>query len=150
VLLTQAVDRSVTAAADRQAPQVGSSAPRGGDLPDGSGRKLLHERALRDHASEAPRGEWSEATSRSLRSDLEEIEPEGQFHVVSVDCRSVTCTATLEWPTYDLALKTWPLVLNQPFQTNCGVEIFLAQPEGKSTEYRSTVLFRCQQEDQHS
>lgn len=149
VLLTQALDKSAPHAANhRGARSIGSDAAQGSQSRD-ENRGLLHERALRDHESEPKEDGWSEATSRILRSDLEQITAEGQFRVVDVDCRSITCAAILEWSTYDVAVKTWAAILNYPFQANCGVEVFLAQPDRNIAQYRSVALFRCHAENEH-
>jgi hypothetical protein len=65
------------------------------------------------------------------------------FEVSSVDCRSVTCVAKLNWESFEHARETYADVLHYAYDANCAREIILPRPADPSLNYDATVIFNC-------
>ena len=75
--------------------------------------------------------------------DLGIVAAEAGFEVSSVDCRSVTCVATLNWSNFEHARTTYADVLHYAYDANCAREIILPRPGDESLNYDATVIFDC-------
>jgi hypothetical protein len=100
---------------------------------------------LARHAAEGVDSKWASVAASSLTKDFVALAPAGHFKLKSVDCRTTTCVANVEFDTYGAAMRGWQQILLTPFRTGCGVEILLdEQPRDPSLPYQANSLFDCE------
>jgi hypothetical protein len=105
-----------------------------------------HRRALEDHARESLDPAWARATTVALTTALRPIAARSEAAVVSVDCRSATCVADLEWPNLPTAARGWRPVLEGDYD-RCSVRVTLDDAVDPKQRFRTRVLFTCPHED---
>lgn len=68
----------------------------------------------------------------------------------SLDCRSETCVAQLNWPSFLQARETFAGLVRHHYESslNCSREMILPQPSDPSSPYSGHLLFRCSREQQ--
>jgi hypothetical protein len=103
-----------------------------------------HDKAIEAHRGEPLDAKWAQKTEAAFKSDLTKLGSRNGFAVVSVDCRTTTCTSTLEWSRYDTAVNSWRQIVTGSYETNCAKEILLPGPDEPSVPYRATVVFDCE------
>jgi hypothetical protein len=103
-----------------------------------------HRAAIRQHGVEQLDREWSKSTAVSLTSSLSGLGKTAGFRVASVDCRTTTCVAYLDWNTYQLSVEHYADILQHDFGIACAREIVLPPPSDPADRYPGDVLFRCQ------
>lgn len=103
-----------------------------------------HARAIEDHGREPVDIKWARRTESAFRSDLTKLGEAHGFSVVSIDCRTTTCASTLEWPEYGKAVGGWRDIVVARYESNCGKDIVLPEPDDPSHPYRATVVFDCE------
>src|SRR5258708_1922691 len=83
-------------------PPTGPARPRG-RAPKGAtaGAARHPQRLLQRHAEERIDPAWSAEAERAFARDLAELARERSFRVVGVECRTASCRADLEWPSFD-------------------------------------------------
>jgi hypothetical protein len=101
-------------------------------------RLAVHESETRDPA-------WAHETSASFDRDLESISAQAGFRFIRSDCKSSTCTATVEFDNYDHALNRFGNLLHHDYEVNCAREVLLPEPTDVETQYHATVLYNCPQ-----
>jgi len=102
-----------------------------------------HQRKIEEHYTEVVDKAWQRRTTPMFEHDLGIVAGEAGFEVSSVDCRSVTCVATLNWDNFEHARTTYADVLHYAYDANCAGEIILPRPADKSLNYDATVIFNC-------
>jgi len=102
-----------------------------------------HARDIEDHGREPVDIKWARRTEATFRSELTQLGEAHGFSVVSTDCRTTTCVSTLEWPQYGKAVGGWRDIVVARYETNCGRDIVLPEPDDPSQPYRATVVFDC-------
>ncbi len=83
---------------------------------------------------------WAASESAALGKVLGAASDAHHFKVVSLDCRSATCAATLEWPSYGEAVGTMDDLLHAP-DVPCGRQVVLPEPADATAGYTTTVLY---------
>jgi hypothetical protein len=102
-----------------------------------------HNRMLETHRSEARDIRWAPDTEGIIVKNLAEIGKE-KFDTVKVECKTTTCTANLEWPSYQRAVATYSDLLHFATEVNCAREILLPEPKDPEAPYQATfVLEHC-------
>ena len=100
---------------------------------------------LRTQEVDAVDPSWAPRASRALREDFERFGHEDRFRLRAVDCRTDSCVADVEFPSYGAAQTSWGTVLHLPRTDNCATTVVLDHdPEDATAPYRSRVLYsRC-------
>ena len=106
----------------------------------------LHDwnQRLQQHASEPLDPKWSVSTGNAFATDLGQLAEVQSFRVVNTQCRTRTCSATVEWPDYDTATSKYAALLYQRTQANCAKEIVMPEPANRGTAYQATILYNCE------
>lgn len=87
---------------------------------------------------------WVATTNDLIRTDLEHALAGGSAKLVEVECRTSTCSATLEWSSQHEAETKYESLFQRPLRANCGVSILLPEQPGDRPEpVRTTALFDC-------
>jgi hypothetical protein len=102
-------------------------------------------RSLAEHDVEARAG-WAAAKERDLTAAL--ASESGSLHFVfrSVDCREKTCLATVEFPSFDAAVRQYERVLplgREDHPCPDGVSVLLPEPSRPQDAYRVSYLYTC-------
>jgi hypothetical protein len=105
--------------------------------------KRDHERAILRHRDTVMAPEWAEKTSEAIHKGLREAQPQGEFEIIDVDCRSSSCLATLDWPSYNVAFRQWSHVVGHGYGIPCGASVYLDEPADRGAKYRGVVVFEC-------
>lgn len=98
---------------------------------------------VQEHLQESRDPRWSDRAQQALRTDFHDLEHGLGFTMVDVDCRTTSCVATIEWPTYALATQRYTGVLVNPARLNCMRESSLPPPATPNAPYREQVIFDC-------
>jgi hypothetical protein len=64
--------------------------------------------------------------------------------MLGAQCKTTTCSAALEWPSYDEAMKSYDALLHGDFRANCARGILLPEPEDRTLPYRGRLLLDCE------
>ncbi len=101
-----------------------------------------HERALTDAA-------WSKTASASLGSAMAAIAQRNhsQGELKAVDCRTDSCLATLEFPSFDAARDGYGDFVTAFYEVNCGRTSILAPPDHPDAPYTVKVIFESCRRD---
>lgn len=88
---------------------------------------------------------WAMETGDLFMSDIDGLAADHDFVPVKTECRSTRCSATVEWPTYGEAVKTFTELLHHSYQANCVRHTLLPDPEPGDFDvpYQATVIFDC-------
>jgi hypothetical protein len=103
-----------------------------------------HAGLLKKHDHEAVDAAWARQSMPAIREDLTAIAEANKFRLVEVDCRTTTCTATLEWGSFAEAVQSIQMVAAAPSRLKCSHQITLPEPEAGGSTYRATVLLDCE------
>jgi hypothetical protein len=99
---------------------------------------------LERHEQEATDAAWAPQSAASIREDLAAVAEAKKFHLASVDCRTTTCTAVLEWPSFSDAMQSFQSVAAAPTRMKCSHQITLPEPEPSAATYRATAFLDCE------
>jgi hypothetical protein len=136
----------IHAAASNSAPGVGdgkSNNPPPMPLSEQQ-RESLHAEHIARVRTEAVASPWAAETEATLRQALSKVSGGAAgFKVVGVECRSTSCLATVEWPSYRAAEKTWQAILHAQSAVACAREILLPRPNDPNARYTATAIFDC-------
>ena len=61
----------------------------------------------------------------------------------SVDCRSTSCEATLEWPSAGTAKESLHAITTAMYELPCGTGLRLPEQSDPGSRYRASVVFDC-------
>jgi hypothetical protein len=101
-----------------------------------------HRAALAAHARERDDPPWARAAEAAIGKQLAALAREGRFAVVGTRCRSASCVATVEWPSYPDAESNWSAVLRGNYG-ECGVAVILDPAAAGTGRFRNEVFFDC-------
>lgn len=89
--------------------------------------------------------EWAQASQASLETDIENLLEIGGFSLLKTECRTGTCSATVEWPSFGIAEQKFANLLHYNYKLPCGVETVLPDPEEEEAgqPYQATILYHC-------
>jgi FtsZ-interacting cell division protein YlmF len=106
-------------------------------------RVEMHQRAIDEHWKEPVDKAWASSTASQFEEDFGAIEEKSGLKLMSVDCKSQSCVATVEWKNYDEAQQKYDEILHHSYATNCTREILLPEPANKAVPYQATAVFNC-------
>jgi len=146
VALPQGLDVLVAAS---EGSSAGEAAEDEGDSPQARAPQPAFAdrwRGLLDaHDAEPRDSAWAQRWTETLKPDFDALAPNLGFSVRGIDCRSTSCTAELQWPSYDAATEHWQELLHHRYSANCAVAVDLRTPERPEDPYTARVLLRnCQ------
>jgi hypothetical protein len=100
-----------------------------------------HARLLGRHDAEARDATWAPGEERELRTKFDDLARSMKtFSLRSVDCRTATCVASLEWPSEDAARGDLQTLLNGSAKARCAREIAFPPASGPGPYAASMVL----------
>ena len=79
-----------------------------------------------------------------LSSDLAALAASNHFKVASLDCRTTTCLAKVEWPSERTAADEYSKLATEPFRVNCGRSVALEEAPLPSGARQAVLLFECE------
>ena len=86
---------------------------------------------------------FAEDASASFAADFDEVLEHTDIEFLGVDCRSTSCTASIEWGSFGAAQQGFENLLHHDYEKNCSTEIYLPEPEDRDAPYEARVLFTC-------
>ncbi|WP_437314935.1 hypothetical protein [Sorangium sp. So ce385] len=142
--LSQLEEKAERSDSEEATPSEGSE-PRVETREEVLARKAeWHRSRLEAHRIEPTDSAWSAQSARSIQEGLRAVRGDAApFDVVSVDCKTTLCVATLDWADYDKTRAASSQVLHHVYEPNCGVEFFNPPPEQPEARYQSQVIFDC-------
>ena len=102
-----------------------------------------HEQAIDRHWKEPDDPSWARPIEKKLEKEFDEVGANAGFSLVKTDCRTESCVAVTEWPSYGSAMQNWMSVITHRYNVNCGVEVMLQEPTNAAARYQTTVVFSC-------
>ena len=97
---------------------------------------------LADHEAEPCDAPWAAEATPIFEEDLEELS-QGAFRTLDVRCRTTTCSASVEFPSFHDATEGFSSLLHHPYRVNCGTKTVLEEPANPDAAYVATVLYDC-------
>lgn len=101
------------------------------------------EANFQQHEAEPLDPAWGGKSTASLRSDLERLRQGRPFSLLEVDCRSNSCKAVLEWPSYPQAIADASALVHHYYEVNCARTVLMTEPRELEQPYRLRILFQC-------
>lgn len=132
---------------DRGQPEVDSE-----DEPSAHGTDLeaVREEAyarwaerLDQHETEPVDAAWSDGAESQFEQDMSTLSTTEDFELLRTQCRTNTCSATVQWSSYGHALDHFSALLHADYKTACTREVVLPEPAQRDAPYAATVLFDC-------
>jgi hypothetical protein len=102
-------------------------------------RAAYHSR-LDAHAHEPLDPDWAKTAEGTIREKLDHMAREARARLVSFDCRSRSCVATLEFASYNEAFRGLTAVVGS---VACRSESTLDDPPDASIPFQVTILYDC-------
>lgn len=130
----------------RRSGEAATSEPEGAppDLEEARREaRRLHDELLQRHRDEPVDRGWSGQAETLLRSDLGALAEGRSYHLTSLECKTSSCVATLEWPSYATAPQEAVGVIAAPHHVNCATSVWTPPPDDPATSYRAEVFFDC-------
>ncbi|HJL19404.1 MAG TPA: hypothetical protein RMH99_27305 [Sandaracinaceae bacterium LLY-WYZ-13_1] len=101
-------------------------------------------RRMEDFRSESIDPEWARESTTRLRGDLREAVRGTEGELVGLECRTSTCVATVSWPTYGLAFRSYRHLLIQPYRVSCRRSMSVPPPEEeRGGAYEAHMFLDC-------
>jgi hypothetical protein len=141
--------RAEEGAPERKRPEAAAAVERGAAPPSAEQIMAQHQQRVQQHFLQLVDNTWAPAATGAYDADLKALgqQMKASFKVTSLDCRSETCVAELEWPSRARAMSDWQEVLHFPYRTGCSREIVLPEPSGVPGEdnrpLRASVIYDC-------
>ncbi len=105
-------------------------------------RRVHEEQIQRHRASPIDHG-WADQAESMLREDLGKPAEGRSFHLADIECRTSSCVATLEWPSYEMAPRDAPFIAANSRKMNCATWVWTPHPDDPAAPYRGEVVFDC-------
>jgi hypothetical protein len=96
------------------------------------------------HNAEPVDPTWATKTNGFLRSDLSRLATQNHFRVSSIDCRTTTCLAKVEWATEQEAVEEHSRLMHSPYQANCTRSVVLEEDALPSGARQALLFFECE------
>lgn len=141
---TGAIEKNSAGHGDEIAQENDPQSAPASDPFDPKERLRLFQERLAAHDSEAVDRQWAQQTETRLSDHLTKTSRQ-KWKILRVDCRTTTCTATLEWSNYRDALLTYNHVLSgrSDSDPNCTRTVLLPEPVDANTPYETRAIFDC-------
>lgn len=99
------------------------------------------EDSLEHHQTQAIAPAFAGPAAQTLSDTLSKASKELGFSLVKVDCRTQSCAATLQYPSYTDAMRDPSRTLILPTDLNCATKIVLPPPQDMNAPYTANVLY---------
>jgi hypothetical protein len=99
--------------------------------------------ALEEHEAQDVDANWSHEVGLRFADDIEAFASDGAFLVSKIDCRSTSCTAQLEFTSFDDATRHFATLLTARYRENCGTKTLFEEPQDPAAPYAVTMLYDC-------
>ena len=102
-----------------------------------------YEAVLEQHTRAPVDPVWAEPTRAALGAAMSTIGASagGNAAVKGVDCRTDSCVATLEFPSYTAARAGYTAYVSEMYEVNCARQAMLDTPEDPESPFSVQVLF---------
>lgn len=125
--------------------------PKRGDISPEESAKLHwkeHQEAIAKHDQEPVDATWAPVSEKSLQEGLKDVAKRVKFTAKKVECKTASCIAVLEWPSYAAAKASWSQFLSEPYQLPCGRAIMLPDEKtvSPSSPVDATLIFDCKRD----
>jgi hypothetical protein len=87
---------------------------------------------------------WSPAATHAFSTDFSTLAREQPFTVRSIDCRSTSCIAKVEWPSFAEAAASYQVLLQHAYGMDCTRSLLLSEPEDPTRAYEAPLILDCQ------
>lgn len=108
-------------------------------------REQFHDALIQSHLRQAPDPKWAGGARAKMATDLSTA-AQGRFHATDVDCRMTTCTAKIQWDSFDQAATSFNSVLNADLGMQCRRDVLLKEPEDRTKPYEAVAFFDCEED----
>ncbi len=102
-----------------------------------------HDEALQRHREEPVDNAWSGQATSLLREDLGALADGRTFRLADLNCKTISCVATLEWPSFATASREARDVIAAPHRVNCATTVLTPAPDDPAAPYRAEIFFDC-------
>jgi hypothetical protein len=96
---------------------------------------------LANHRRDARDPKWAPRAESGIRDTIGTVA--GTHKATRVECKTTSCVATMEWPSYDEALHGYGRLLTAIYTPNCAVKILVHDPVDGQQTYQEQLLFDC-------
>jgi hypothetical protein len=102
------------------------------------------DQSLKDFSAEPVDTSWSQKATAFINADLTSLAAKNHFKVSSVECKTTSCLARVEWDSQASANQEYGQLMHHSYKTNCMRSVLLderLQPSGKQG---AMLLFECE------
>lgn len=142
----QALEQRVAELTSRaEAVPSAPSAPPSRPDPEELKQALLQQQQMRldAHQRQPIHPTWSSEATRAFSTDFSALTQGQQFAVRSIDCRSTSCIARVEWPSYAEATTNYQVLLQHSYALDCTRSLLLPDPEDPERAYEASLILEC-------
>jgi hypothetical protein len=142
----QALEQRVAELTSRaEAAPAAPSAPPSRPDPEELKQAVLQQHQLRldAHQRQPIHPTWAPEATRAFSTDFSALTQGQQFTVRSIDCRSTSCIARVEWPSYAEAAANYHLLLQHSYTLDCTRSLLLPEPEDPERAYEASLILEC-------
>ncbi len=143
----QALERTVA----ELRTQSGAAPPAPVSPPPRLDREKLKQMALEQrqaqllgHERQAIDPTWASEATRSFSADFSMMTQGQAFRVRALDCKTTTCVARVEWPSYAEAAASYQFLLHHSYGMDCARNLMLPEPEDPTRAYAASLILECQ------
>jgi hypothetical protein len=126
---------------------AGSATPTATAPPDPEESRAAHRReheAVLERFSHEPFDpRWSQQSREKFEHDLGALAEQNHFKLLSVDCRTTLCQASLEWPDAGAAHSSLMNMVTAVYGLNCVKRIALDDVRDPASPLRGSLVFDC-------
>jgi len=121
------------------------SAPPPRPDPEELKRALLEQQLLRldAHQRQSIHPTWSSEATRAFSADFSALTQGQPFTVRAIDCRSTSCIANVQWPSYAEAAASYQVLLHHSYAMDCMRSLLLPDPEDPERAYEASLILEC-------
>jgi hypothetical protein len=102
-----------------------------------------HEDDIQRHRAEPVDTGWGPRTNRLLSADFEKAKGWTDFDLVSVDCRTTTCAAVLQWDSHEQAAAHYGEIVRNLYRADCERSIVIPDTPADNGHWQATMIFDC-------
>lgn len=121
------------------------TAPPSRPEPEELRQALLQQQQVRldAHQRQSIHPVWASDATRAFSTDFSALTQGQRFTVRSIDCRSTSCIARVEWPSYAEATTGYEVLLQHSYALDCTRSLLLPDPEDPERAYEASLLLDC-------
>ena len=126
---------------DPVSPPAEAEPPLGMDEQDDAAEQAWQASVDR-HREETVDSDWSSRTRAAFEEDIEAA-VDGAADAIEVECRSESCLASVQFPSFHDATGAFTSLLQYSYRSNCATSVAAPEPEDPSEPYATSILFHC-------